>query len=205
MMRMRALTVVVCLLAGVTEAAAQDRVQGGILAGPSAASLRVTGDGGAPDFTSRPGFSAGLFVVREVRPGFAIEPEALFTLKGGKATDGSLENDFRLTGIEIPLLARFQSTGSSAASFHVVAGPVVGFRLTAKQKITSPSGSTTVDVKDESRAGELGLAIGAGVTVRRFRLDGRYTWGLSRLDKDETDGFDFKSRVFAVLLGISVF
>ena len=201
-MRVHAFTVVVYLLAGAAAASGQDKLQGGVIGGPSSATLSVSGEGTVPDFNARAGFSAGLFVVREIRPGVAFEPEALVTLKGGNATEGSLDVAASLTALEFPLLARFHPTSAGKASFHVVGGPVVSFRLTAEQKFTTPAGTTTVDVKDETRAAEFGLAAGAGVNVGRFRFDGRYTWGLSRLDDDDTDGLDVKSGVFTVLVGV---
>src|SRR4030095_10164511 len=106
-MRVHTLAVVVCLLAGPASAAAQDRVQGGVLAGPSAASFSATGLA-APDFTARAGFSAGLFIVSPVRHHVAFEPETLFTLKGANGADSMTKVSLRVTYLEIPLLVRLQ-------------------------------------------------------------------------------------------------
>src|SRR5262245_58088123 len=206
-MRVHPLAVVVCLLAGPASVAAQDRVRGGVLAGPSAASFTAKADvagtvgGEIPDFTARAGFSAGLFIVSPVRHHVAFEPEALFTLKGANGEDAVTQVSIRITYVEIPLLVRMQSTGEKRASAHVVAGPVVGFRLGARQTAETFAGTTVTDVKDLSRDGAMSLAVGGGVDVGRFRLDARYNWGLSRLNTDTTAGLEIKSREFTVLAG----
>ena len=102
-MRVPTLAVVVCLLAAPASASAQDRVQGGVLAGPSAASLSAKADVVPPDYTTRAGFSAGLFIVSPVRHHIAFEPEALFTLRGANGADNITTVSLRVTYVDIPL------------------------------------------------------------------------------------------------------
>ena len=49
---------------------------------------------------------------------------------------------------------------------------------------------------------DLGLVAGAGLEFGRFVIDGRYTWGLSNINKDESEDVKIKNRVFAVMAGI---
>jgi hypothetical protein len=196
-MRIQTWTVVVCLLAGSGAASAQDRVSGGALAGFASATLSGS-EGSEPlDFSSRAGFSGGMFVVAPIAPWFAIEPEVFITQKGGKAVGTPEDLQFRLTSLELPVLARFDSKPGARARAHVVAGPVFGIRLSATQTL---DGSDT-DVKDATRAGEVAVAVGAGFDAGRFRLDGRYTFGLTRVNNEQAPGVDIKTRTFSVLAG----
>src|SRR4030095_13472988 len=180
-MRMLALTVVVCLLAGASIVSAQDTVQGGILGGPgwSTVTVKSTG-GGFPDFSTRTGMMVGAFIVTPSRHGIGLEPEVLVTVKGAKASPDSIESTLRVTWLEIPVLLRFASASSPRpAAFHGLFGPTFGFPLSS-HRLTTVSGSTQdEDLSDQTEGFELGLTAGTGVHVGRFRIDGRYTWGLT--------------------------
>ena len=197
-MRIQTLTIVACLLAGPGTAAAQDPVYGGALGGWASGTLSASSDVETFEFTPRAGFSGGMFVVAPIRQWFSIEPDVLFTQKGGKGVDSTADVQVRLTQLELPVLARFDSKPGDRARAHVIAGPVFGFRLAATQTVDG----TDRDVKDQTRVAEVAMAVGAGVDAGRFRLDGRYTFGLTRVNSDPADGLDFKTRVFSLMAGV---
>jgi hypothetical protein len=59
------------------------------------------------------------------------------------------------------------------------------------------------DLSDVTESVEVGLTGGAGVDVGRLRIDGRFTWGLTDLNKEDTFGdTSLKSRMFTVLVGV---
>jgi hypothetical protein len=203
-MRFHHLTVVVCLLAGTSPALAEEGTRGGLIGGPSAATLAVSSGTSLPDFSSRAGFSAGLFVVSPPHHGIAFEPEVLFTRRGGRAQDSDEEISFRANYVDVPLLIRFQPQQPGRVTAHLVVGPMLGIRLSAKQSFTVAGTTTTEDIKDQTRAGAFSLAAGGGIDVGRFQLGARYVWGLSRLNTDRSDGLDIKHREFTVLAGVSV-
>jgi hypothetical protein len=145
-----------------------------------------------------------LFIVSPARHHVAFEPEALFTLKGAKGEDSVTKVSIRVTYAEFPLLARFDSARHGRVSAHVVAGPVLGIRLSARETDETDAGKTIVDRKDQSRGGAMSLAVGAGVDAGRFRLDARYNWGLTKLNTDTSADFEIRSREFTVLAGVTL-
>ena len=204
-MRHRVIALVVCLLAVATPAFAQ--VQGGILGGPSRATLTADTNQPFGGFDPRTGMSAGVFLVAPFHPSVAFEPEFLFTIKGGKLTDGDAESDFRLMAIEIPLLLRLAPAAPKPTSFHVLVGPAFSIRTSARQFVTAPGLEQDVDVADATHGSEIGFIAGAGIDVQRVRIDGRFSWGLTRLNKEETADDvagdpPVKSRTFTVLVGV---
>ena len=60
----------------------------------------------------------------------------------------------------------------------------------------------TDDIGDEIESFDYGLVFGAGWEAGRLTIDGRYTWGLSRINVDEADPQKTMHRVIAVLAGI---
>jgi hypothetical protein len=201
-MRVRALTVVVCLLAA-SMASAQDKVQGGVIGGPGWASLTLKTDGSFPDFSGRSGMAIGAFIVTPTRHGIGLEPEVLVTLKGAKATEGPDEALFRVTSLEFPVLLRFNAPSvPQKTAFHGLIGPTFGFPLSARQEASISGSTVDEDVSDLVRGFEVGLTAGAGVDIGRLRVDGHFTWGLTRLNTDTSGNTSAKSRMFTVLAGV---
>ena len=58
------------------------------------------------------------------------------------------------------------------------------------------------DISDQVERFELALVVGGGVEFGRILIDGRYSWGLSNLNKDDQDEMKIRNRVFAVMAGI---
>jgi len=204
-MRILSFTVVVCLLAVPSTASSQDKVQGGVLGGPGWSTLNVkTEESGFPDFSARSGMSIGGFIVTPTRRGMGLEPEVLVTLKGGKATQAPIEALFRLTSLEIPILLRFNAPSvPQKTSFHGLFGPTFGFMLKSRESRTESGITEDRDLSDVTQGFEVGLTAGAGVDVGRLRIDGRFTWGLTDLNAENTFGnTNFKSRMFTVLAGV---
>ena len=196
------LVVVVCLLAGVSTTMAQE-VGGGVVVGGDAATLTFKGTGPSVDFTSRAGLVAGAFVIAQVSPAFAIEPELLFEMRGASLAAGSVASTFRVNVIDVPVLARFSSRREGRTGMHAVVGPSFGFRVSARRTTTSAAGeTTTTDVGDQSRRADVGLVAGAGVDAGRLFIDARFTWALTRANTDTSDDARIHSRVFALLAGI---
>jgi Outer membrane protein beta-barrel domain len=200
-MRMHALTVMVCLLASST-VSAQDGVTGGVIGGPGWSTLTVkTDDSDFPDFSGRSGMAIGAFIVTPTRHGIGLEPEVLVTIKRAKATQAPVEALFRLTSLEVPILLRF--TAPQQTAFHALFGPTFGFLLKARELRTESGITEDRDLSEVTESVEFGLTGGAGVDIGRLRIDGRFTWGLTDLNKENTFGnTSIKSRMFTVLAGV---
>jgi hypothetical protein len=199
-MRTHLLTVAVCLFAGISVAAAQPAVQGGIFGGPGATTLTPSSDGAVPDFKTKGGMAIGGFLVAPVAPAIAIEPEVLYSIRRSAVAVGSSESTFTFTALEFPVLFRL-AAAASGAGLHLLAGPTFNLRLTASQTTTGPGGTQHEDAGDQAARGEFGMIVGGGVDVGRLRLDGRYTWGLSSLNTDTSENTHLESRAFTFLAG----
>jgi outer membrane protein with beta-barrel domain len=205
-MRMVSLTVVVCVLAGATQASAQTSVEGGVIGGPGRATLIVKAPANFPDFSGRAGMAIGGFFVTPTRHGIGLEPEVLVIRKGARATQGPVQALFRLTSLEIPVLLRFAGPAAPRkVAFHALVGPAFGVRLKARQVMTAFGSTQDQDYTDQIRAFEVALAAGAGVDVARLRVDGRFTSGLTRVNTDTAGNTTAKSRMFTVLAGVRLF
>jgi hypothetical protein len=73
--------------------------------------------------------AVGLFLTAPVAPRFSVQPELVFNRKGNKFAGGSGPG-FRLTYLQLPLLARYRIAGRAAGrEVFVFAGPAVGFEI----------------------------------------------------------------------------
>ena len=88
----------------------------------------------------------------------------------------------------VPLLLRLGNSGKAAASLYAVAGPTFGI-LVRNQ-----------GVADQLKNTDVGVVVGAGVTLSRLLLEGRYTAGLTDFNKG---GTVYKNRVLSLLVGLN--
>ena len=174
----------------------------GLKAGVNLANLNFEGDGETVSLDQRKGVVGGLFVVWPANSRFALQTEALYSQKGAQMEEGGDSAKIKLDYIDVPVLARISSPLSRGTSFHAFAGPSFGFRVSAKSESSFDGEEESEDIDDDVERFDLGLVAGAGVEMGRFVIDGRYTWGLSNINKIESDDVKIKNRVFAVMAGI---
>jgi hypothetical protein len=174
----------------------------GVKAGMNFSNLNFDGDGASLNLDQRKGFVGGLFVVWPATGRVALQTEALYSQKGAQMEEGDASGKIKLDYIDVPVLGRFSSPVSGGTSFHVFAGPSFGFRVSAKAESSFGDEEESEDIDDDVERFDLGLVAGAGLEFGRFVIDGRYTWGLSNINKDEADDVKIKNRVFAVMAGI---
>jgi len=130
-----------------------------------------------------------------------VQPEILYSMEGASAKVSAAGVTSTLTSridmIRIPVLARIgPRLGLHPSCCYVVAGPAIGIVTRAKQTIPAVG---DLDIKDQLKGGDFAIVLGAGFSVDRFTVEGRYTAGLTNLNKDAADVN--KTRVFAVLAG----
>jgi opacity protein-like surface antigen len=143
---------------------------------------------------------AGLFLVREVSPGLAVQLEALYSQRGVKDDVDSADATARLTYIDVPLTARWSSTATGPMRFHLFTGPQVGIKV--KAEVINDQLDMTSSISDQIRAWDFGWTAGAGISRNRVSLDARYTVGLTDISAvDEGDG-SAKNRTFTLLVGV---
>ena len=154
-------------------------------------------------------FTGGAFLTFSLSPMFAIQPEALISMKGAKWSEGGASLSEKLTYLQIPILAKimFQTPGVVKPSIY--AGPTMGFLLSAKETLEGTGQyDGDVDVKDSYQGNDIGLILGFGVDVGAgggaVTFDARYEMGLSKIMKGG-GGYtpDIKNSQFAFLVGYS--
>ena len=93
--------------------------------------------------------------------------------------------------------------GSSDTKPYVMAGPTVGYLLSAKVK--DPDGEE--DIKDDIKNIDFGLAFGGGVSLpmgnNTFFVEGRYSLGLSDINDDPNDDTKIKTKGIQIMAGIT--
>jgi hypothetical protein len=200
---MRICAIVMCLLLGGTTAAmAQESAAFGIKGGVNFANLRFEAEGENESFDRRTGFVGGLFMIWPAGSRVALQAEALYSQQGAKFDEEGADGKVKIDYFTVPVLLRLSSAPSGQAGFHVFGGPSLGYRLRARSSGTFDGESSSEDISDDIERFDLGVTAGAGVDINRFTIDGRYTWGLSNLNRDGSDELKITNRVATIMVGV---
>ena len=133
------------------------------------------------------GFNAGIFSKIPITPGFSIQPELLYSVKGNKSdysnfVEGSGEYRFNLGYVELPLLA----VVNLAKNFSIHGGGYAAYLTNADIKDVNNNGNingiTDLNANDFNRW-DFGLAGGAAFDIENFTIGARYNYGLSDIGK----------------------
>lgn len=171
----------------------------GLKAGPTFSKVDVQGDNTPIKYLTS--FGGGGFV-RFGMMGLGMQGEILALTKGAKIEDGANHAETKITYIEVPVLARF-GLGTGNMAPYLMVGPSFAFEISCNGSFTI-SGVTQSD-KCESggqnsmrRKFDLGATGVAGLEFRMgpgaLLIEGRYTHGLTNLNKDTSFGNDQKVR-----------
>jgi hypothetical protein len=168
----------------------------------------------AGGFRSRTGVALGGFVVFGLGEVVAIQPEVLFTPKGGRADAVEGTGGVRLSYLDLPLLFNFTHPAFASPTLrpHLLLGPVVSLRLRCQVEADLGEEAALLDCDDPLLGGELatrssdwGVLFGGGVQYGigpvALVVDARYTLGLVSLDASPASQ-DVRNRVLSVLLGV---
>ena len=125
--------------------------------------------------------------------------EFLVLQKGLKFDFFGLEEDIRLTYIEIPALVQWSGPASGRIVPHVSAGPSFGFRVSEVQKEEGED----LNQPDQTDTFDFGLAFGGGVSFDKLVIDARFTVGLVNIAKPDQLGpnAEAHNRSFALTVG----
>ena len=77
----------------------------------------------------------------------------------------------------------------------------MAFALRARARATFNGFTTELDVMDQVNRFDFGVAMGGGVEFGSIVVDGRYTLGLTDIDKDKSDTVTTKNRTISVTAG----
>jgi hypothetical protein len=183
-----------------SQAMAQER-SWGVKGGVNLATLSSDQDRG-PEFKYRIGLVAGGFFTWPIGSRLDLQPEVLFSQQGATFDEPGFESiTIKLDSLVAPILVRYQLR-SSGRGLVLFGGPSLGFKLSANSSAKSGGRTTNEDIGDVVENFDYGVVFGAGWEAGRLTIDGRYTWGLSALGKDQDDPEKITHRVIAVMAGI---
>jgi opacity protein-like surface antigen len=200
----------VCVLAAVAVAAATGAHARaawtvGIKGGPCMATLGGEDANGAGTRTS---FGGGAFAQGEFSENVALRVEGLFLGKGASFDDANQDEELSLDYFEIPILFVLQFPVTLETTLSAFAGPAIGLNMGAEYESVFGSSTITEDVQDEYSNWDLGLAIGAGVSVAVksvvIGLDARFDLGLTGVGEDDLVGeqLDLKNRAWLIMASL---
>ncbi len=189
---------IVALFTLITVLPATAQVNFGVIGGLNLANLSVDPDQGV-DISNRTAVGIGGVLSFGVGETLALQLEPMFLQKGAKATvQGFGETELKSSYIEVPAMLKF-AFGSSDTKPYFMAGPTVGFLLSAKVEDES--------VKDDVKSIDFGLAFGGGVSLpmgnNTVFVEGRYSLGLSDINDDSSDDTEIKTKGIQIMAGIT--
>jgi len=126
--------------------------------------------------------------------------EALFSQQGAKVGQGDVTATIALDTLAIPILVKFR-LAPPGKGLAVYGGPSIALKLRARAVSDFGGEKVDLDVSDELEAADVGIAAGAMFERGRWTFDGRYTFGLSRLNVDAAEP-ETKSRIISILAGV---
>lgn len=177
----------------------------GIKGGLSIANLS-TNDGEVEDKNAIAGFTAGVFMNAPIGEIFALQPELLYTQKGGKYEVLGIDVENRSAYLELPLLLQF----TLLDPIYIYAGPQVSYLLSVK---TTYNDGGQIEFEDEEdpddyNRTDIGGAAGIGFNFDKVTLDARVVLGVIDYDKErsiqsvEVEARNLKNFNFQVTAGI---
>ncbi len=204
MKKMSVFFVLLLALCIVLPASAQ--VHLGVLGGLNLANLSVDPDEGV-DFSSRTAFGFGGVLDYDLGEYIALHLEPMYLQKGTETTEDGVDVEFKLAYLELPLLFKY-TFGTSDTKPYVMAGPTIGFNLSAKVKGSEGGVSAEIDIKDETKSIDFGLGFGAGVSLpmgnNSIFVEARYALGLTNIFDDPADpDTDVKTKGIQIFAGIT--
>ncbi|MFZ6009974.1 MAG: porin family protein [Bacteroidota bacterium] len=159
----------------------------GIKAGVNFAGQTYSSSGFTVSPDGRTGFHAGGYVNLALSEKLSVQPELLYNSVGAKVGSDDIKFDY----VSIPVVVKFNPT----QIFNIHLGPQFGFLMSAK--------SGDLDVKDQTKGMDLGLASGVGVDLPMgLNFAARFILGLSNIDDSgSSSDVKVKNQVFQVSVG----
>lgn len=151
-------------------------------------------------------FGGGVFLEGRLAPYFGLEGDALYVRKGARETVQGLTADFKVSYIEIPLLAKAIIPTASGVEPALFAGPYV---VAAKLRCGIESSEWGLDCAPTVKSWEYGATMGGSLTFPmgdkvRGLVDVRYDLSLTTLVDDPSKPADLRNRTLMLFAGFSV-
>jgi len=169
----------------------------GVKGGVNIATQEIKGDDGGPSLDPRYGGVVGAFVTLPLLPWVGLQAEGLYSMKGTRFKSQGIEAALHLDYAEIPVLVKVRF----AHRYYAAAGPSMAFAMRARTRTSFGGVTEEIDVMDQVKRFDFGVAMGGGVEFGSVVVDGRYTLGLTDIDKDKTDTSKTKNRTISLTAG----
>ena len=108
------------------------------------------------------GLGIGGFLGYNFSKHFGVQGEIIYSSLAQKYTEIDVERQINLGYINIPLLLSYNTGKNETINFNAVFGPQIGISTGSNLKVNN-TGPTVKNAKMTVKAGDLGLAYGAGV------------------------------------------
>ncbi len=197
-------------------ALAQISFNKGIKAGLNVSTLRIDDTGNA-DIQTKNGIVAGGFLELDLLGPLNFQAEALFTQKGAKSEENTVEGltvtTFSVNYLEIPVFAKFSTpVAPPLVTANFYGGPAFAFKIS--EDISAERDGAEIPVEGdlatsaEFKSSDVGAVAGANLSFSALGLasliiDLRYTLGLSHIAKNvESDENSVKNGVVTLSVGL---
>jgi hypothetical protein len=202
---LHALAIPVALAAamGIPAASAAAQGQVGAIVGATYSTLR-----GIDGLDGRTGLVGGLSIVLPSSGIFALQPEVLFTNKGGSSASPNAPSGLQLSFLDVPLLLRLKLGGIGSLHPHAYAGPYFGIRVDCSVKGTSADCDRIAGVSTKSV--DVGGVVGGGLDFDFGPLvltgGARYSFGVSKIAEFERGSVreSAKNGAFTIYTGAAI-
>lgn len=197
------------VLAAFAGAASAAELTGGLKTGLNIATfVGADADAAGDSKISRAGLVAGGFLILPVQAPFKVQVEALISEKGAiykwDLLGEAFETRYKLTYLEIPVLARFDFQPHAGARPSLMLGPSFGIKLSARGEARTVGAASTGNIEN-IRGFDPGLAVGGLIEMETSKgfvsIEARYTRSLVTIhDGSGGSDSDIKNSVASLVL-----
>jgi hypothetical protein len=212
------------------EAVAQTQPQFGVRVGGNLAQLRGEDNAFGKDATDRKlGFTVGAYALFPITNHIGIQPELLYTQKGGSVDEaflddeleGTFKSDFNLNYLEVPVLVKYGFNTRSRVVPSVYAGPYMAYGINRSIgfEVSGEDGDLDfeIDADDAFERMDYGAVFGVDFDYRLRRntatIGLRYNLGLANVFKDdafliedeELGNLKARTQEISLVLGVRLF
>lgn len=199
---MRRLLVALAIVALMGNAAMAEGMMFGVKGGLNLANWSGDTEMLGYDNSMKMGFGGGVWMSYAITEAFAIQPEALFMIKGTKWDIEGIDLNANLAYIDFNILGKFVIPTESDFAPFIMAGPQIGLLLKSELEAMG----MTEDMKDYTKSIDFGIAFGAGFDFMLgsgcVSFDARYVLGLTSIDDPgEGEAADLKNTGIMFMVG----
>ncbi len=183
-MKRKSVVFIVMLVLAAIPATAQHRI--GFIGGLNLANVSVDPEDPDTDIANLVAFGVGGVLDLRLAENAVLHVQPLYLQKGAKdGTEGS-DAKLKFAYIDVPVMVKV-AFGTSTTRPYLMAGPAIGFLLSAK--LTGDG--EELDLKDFLKSTDFGLNFGGGISFpagnNSIFVEGRYALGLSNINDDPDD------------------